>query len=349
MTKILYIHIGTEKTGSTSIQRYLAENRQIIAQEGLLYLKSPGVENSRKLATYCMDRNLVDDHIINLGLRTDEDRSNWKDKFHKDLIIELKNIPDSASKIIVSSEHFHSRLRKLEDIDLLNDILKPFFKEIKIIVYLRRQDKVAVSLFSTACRTGVYRKNIFPEDIADYDFYYNYYELLEKWSTVFKPENIIIRIYERDKLVDNDLVADFMQILKTKKKSRKRYNFNTSLSGATQLIVSQFNKYFPTFEHNKKNALHDKIKLDIIDMLEQKYRNDIMLPKRSEAIKFYNTFKATNSKLAVKWLNQPNLFDEDFSIYSVNSQNVIVDSKTFDIIFSCISNHWFETVKKGKK
>ena len=39
--KTLYIHIGTPKTGSSAIQAFLSQNREVLTQKGFCYPKFP--------------------------------------------------------------------------------------------------------------------------------------------------------------------------------------------------------------------------------------------------------------------------------------------------------------------
>ena len=41
----LLIHIGTEKTGTSTLQEFLHFNREVFAQHGVVYLKSPGLKS----------------------------------------------------------------------------------------------------------------------------------------------------------------------------------------------------------------------------------------------------------------------------------------------------------------
>ena len=122
-------------------------------------------------------------------------RLDWMNQFKHRFSQEIESITDDKS-VIISSEHFHSRLETREEIERLFALLKKRFSEIKVLVYLRRQIQVAVSLYSTLCRTGGYRESIFPKNITEDNHYYNYYLLLEKWSNVFGQENLVPRIFE---------------------------------------------------------------------------------------------------------------------------------------------------------
>ena len=68
MRRVL-IHIGTEKTGTTTIQEFLHINREKLYSKGIVFLKSPGERNQvRDLVTYCMNPHRVDKHAHKLEL-----------------------------------------------------------------------------------------------------------------------------------------------------------------------------------------------------------------------------------------------------------------------------------------
>ena len=50
-TRICYIHVGTHKTGTTSIQRFLALNRERFADAGVL-LPRAGCDNSPEYVSH---------------------------------------------------------------------------------------------------------------------------------------------------------------------------------------------------------------------------------------------------------------------------------------------------------
>ena len=59
---------------------------------------------------------------------------------------------------IITSEHFHSRLKTVEELSKLKYFLDKHFKQIKIICYLREQS----SLFSS-----VRKQNVFFDDLVN--------------------------------------------------------------------------------------------------------------------------------------------------------------------------------------
>ena len=207
--KRIIVHIGVEKTGTTTLQEFLHANRDRLREKKVAVLKSPGLRNHRSLATYCMSAHRFDQYTKKLRITSEATHQIWAKKFKRRLERELDSIREDES-IIISSEHFHSRLHTQEEINKLQSLLVEYCSDIRIIVYLRRQDQVAVSLYSTLCRAGGYRNSVFPMGISENEHYYNYYLLLEKWSEAFGQKNIIPRIFERKHLLNQDLISDFI-------------------------------------------------------------------------------------------------------------------------------------------
>ena len=61
MLEKIIVHIGAEKTGTTTIQELLYLNREALRGLGYAYLNSPGRSDSRNIATLCTDQDIVED------------------------------------------------------------------------------------------------------------------------------------------------------------------------------------------------------------------------------------------------------------------------------------------------
>lgn len=311
------IHIGTEKTGTKTIQEFLFQNRSKLLNKNIIYPTTLGLKDNRKLAAYCMDSHNIDDYIKLLGIISVEKRGRWKKNLHATLKNELLRLEGSASKVIFSSEHLQSRLNSLHEIQTLYDLLEPYFNSIKILLYLRRQDQVAVSLYSTMCRAGGTRVEVLPKKADSNSAYYNYYNLVKKWETIFGKSNIDIRIYDKDKFIGGDLLNDF--IFTCGIEYRDNYiiplDMNKRLSKNMQKLLIIYNRFFPRFIDDKPSVFNNQLRDFIIHELADKYGNTESLPTKEEAIKFYNTFRQSNIKLADEYLSKKELFSEDFSKY----------------------------------
>jgi hypothetical protein len=203
----LILHIGTEKTGTTTLQHFLSMNRDRLMENGVLVPRSLGTRNHRLLAAIANDDDLVDDFIIRQQLQNKEERLAAKRRWLDSFAEEIKN--KSPEKVIITSEHLQSRLRKDEEIERLKSILDTFFDKIAVVVYFREPISTAISALSTSIKYGSVAGDIpFPKN--DYfDNLVNHERTVKRWGQIFGYENLRIRLFEPDALTDGDLIADF--------------------------------------------------------------------------------------------------------------------------------------------
>lgn len=308
------LHIGTEKTGTTSIQSFLTQNRQALRQFGYAYLESTGLPSNRKLATYCFNSDRHDDHHVALGIVESEKRELWRAKFEEDFDREVRSLDESVRSVFISNEQLHSRLFSIEEIQRVNDILYKYFDSVEVFVYLRRQDKMACSLYSTALKCGHSMEQVLPQ-VPDTDHYYNYEVLLDKWSEVFGQQNITVRVFDRKELAGGDLLSDFLTASNALDIDLKQLELpgmeNESLLPPAQEYLRLCNQVpgpaSPRESSNVRNFL--------ISSLEELYGGKPRLPTRAQATEFYQKFIASNNRVAHKWLDREVLFEEKFTEY----------------------------------
>ena len=203
------LHIGTEKTATTTLQVFLAANRDQLAQQGFGVLTSPDNTN-RDLVSYCMDDGVFDDYFTARGITTIEEKNRLFENFETEFARNLDSLPSGVEAAILTSEHFHSRLVSLDSIRFLKTFLEAHFDEIAIVCYFREQSAIAKSHYSTAMRVGIdisfpdFLKNVEPGN----DFY-NYFVFFSKWADVFGAESLNARIFSDDRLVDTNIMRDF--------------------------------------------------------------------------------------------------------------------------------------------
>jgi hypothetical protein len=335
--KTVLIHIGTEKTGTSTIQEFLHLNRDLISKHGVGYLKSPGLRNNRKIVSYCRNSDILDDYLVSLGIVSIKSQKSWRKTFKIEFEDELRELLGKVNYVIISSEHFHSRFYSEKEILNLQELLRPFFQEFKIIVYLRRQDQVATSLYSTACRTGHPRNRMLPLGVSEKSHYYNYFNFLEKWSAVFGHSNIIPRIFEKEKLLYGNLISDFMfhseMIIKDFNTIMPDYQ-NEALSETVQEVILSFNTNFPMKINNKYCVGSAKLRQNLLKKLEPAFPGKPKMPCQEDALRFYQVFVKSNNRLANKWFNIPGLFSEDFSMYPEENVPFKKEYEIFDHVFS---------------
>ncbi|SLN69128.1 hypothetical protein [Roseisalinus antarcticus] len=184
------LHIGTEKTGTTSLQVFMHENRASLLQAGILYPEKLGGVNHRWIASYGLDPEAGDETFVALGLK-DQDAL---DAFRADVEARLAEQVAAASDAricFLSSEHLHSRLRTADQVARVRDLLAGMFDEVEVHIHLRPQVDVAVSLASTSSRVGGRVGHDFFERIRARQIYYNYDLLVSTWEEVFGADNVL--------------------------------------------------------------------------------------------------------------------------------------------------------------
>ena len=139
--KTLYIHIGTPKTGSTAIQFFCTENREILKKKGYCYPDFPYRYKGKSKR-----RN----GVFLVGKYRDENgewRVEEEEKIFSEGMSKIKELFKSFDNVILSDEGIWlaTKSRKKELWKKLQKEAKSNDFEIKIIVYLRRQDEYAES------------------------------------------------------------------------------------------------------------------------------------------------------------------------------------------------------------
>ena len=92
-------------------------------------------------------------------------------------------------------------------------MLRRWFDPIRVVVYLRRQDKHAASAYTQNLRVGSLAPPAAlpaggPEKLIQYD----YGGLLDRWARAFGDAAMVTRIFERADLTGGDAVRDFLNI-----------------------------------------------------------------------------------------------------------------------------------------
>lgn len=207
----LYLHIGTEKTGTTTIQHFLESNRPALLKRGYFVPKSLGPGNHRWLPVLAYRDDFADEFIRGNNLTDPGRRRQAMERKREELARELAAVP--VNQVVMTSEHLHSRLRSVEEVRAVRSLLAPWFDEIEVIVYLRDPFSMAVSLYSTALRAGAMDADVFPADNPYMVHAADYRRLIEMWAEVFGRDKLRIRIFEREQLKGGDVLADFAAVI----------------------------------------------------------------------------------------------------------------------------------------
>ena len=309
MKRRAILQIGTEKTGTTTLQHFLARNRTRFAERGFVYPRFCGEINHTGLAAYALDPAKTDPIRDFFGATTEDSVQAMRARLRAAAADELFGSKDA----IFCNEHCHSRLKKADEVRTLRDFLAEFFDEIQVSVYVRRQDQVALSLYSTRLKSGGVDTHILPPTDAD-DPYFNYDRSLSLWEEAFGRENVHVRLFDRRNLQDGSVVSDFLATwrLGAREDFLAVPDTNESIQPAAQEFLRRVNPHLRSVAGLPLEEVRGPLAARLAVLLPGQGAR----PGRAEAEAFYAKFRSSNEAVRLRHFpDRESLFDEDFSAY----------------------------------
>lgn len=196
----LALHIGTAKTGTTTLQRWFADNRDGLGKQGVWYPVAPGAENHRRLMVYARDTSKPDASFAKNGVKTAADHKAFRTRLQHKLERELQGSAKRGHRIwVMSSEHLHSKINSPAMITRLRDLLVPMFEEVTVYLHLRPQVDLLISNSSQRARMGrpVTRAELTRDAVSTSSSYFNYNRIVSHWEAAFGAEKLRLTPFKR--------------------------------------------------------------------------------------------------------------------------------------------------------
>jgi hypothetical protein len=319
--KIL-LHVGLNKTGSTSIQRFYFENREDLLERGFLYPDTGlvGVGHHSLAWSIGIGRSLRNNKTI--------DR---KTIYHT-LKEEFKK--STANNLIISSEYFC-----IANDEQIAEIAQEFSSlgNVTIFFVLRRQDKWIESLYSEVVQALISKIDIalyyegLPSQFLDF------YSMTIKWKRHF-PGRITIIPYQEKRLdihhvVSTELGIDFSGF-------KEVATENVSLSPQALAIM----RMLPQFDEFNQEE-HDSIISFFRAVPFIKRTRDLLSPELRNSIK--EKYSPSNAKLEQRYLSGKVFFsDYPIDINGWERPDIFTDNDWITLISHCRKNERFQALIK---
>ena len=301
------LHIGTEKTGTTFLQKWLYDNQKALLEDRIFLSNFLKRYNNRDLCVYCQNSN--DDFTRINNIETVNKKARFFRGFVADFKKEISDAESECDYAIITSEHFHSRLRTIDEIKKLKRILNKIFTEVIVVCYFREQSDMAISYYSTNLKSGS-TQNIkkYLNSINPDNYYFNFKQIADNWAEVFGKDACKYRIYSRENFISGDLRKDFLSLV-SEGVSYDRYDWtenreNASLSYIEAMLFREINELEKYWLGNKRNQKNIKIK-KLVQTVKGIQRKPL---KHKDSALVFQRFKESNKKFFDKYFNGENHF-----------------------------------------
>ena len=314
MSRDLILHIGTTKTGSTSIQNVLARSRPELAAQGVMYPRSPG-DAQHDLLAYALMENLAQRERLDTALWRGLTPDVRIAQFREELADEIRSAPPGIKRFIISTEFIYILLRKPTEVQAVHDLLRPLFDHIKVVVYLRRQDSHFTSLYTQLLRSG---EVVAPDQLkmrARPLHELDYAKMLDRWVTVFGHDAIEPRLFDPPPGGRFDAVQDFLDLCGVVLPNAADVpESNSSMAIAGQHLLIDLGRMIQA--RDKVRIVAGPVWKSLTDAVTAAVPGRGWRPVRAAAEKFYAQFKESNETVRAGWFpERATLFTEDFSDY----------------------------------
>ena len=241
----IYLHVGQHKTGTTWIQNVLDHNRARLAERGICYPDLGACHGWPLVFLFARG-----DDIDRLGPMIGQRRrhSNPKRKARNLEILNAALDDPKWRKIVISGEQLCDMLR-WNEVRAMGEALQREGTEIRVIFYAREPLGYAASMTQQRLKAGLTLKELRAEPPTP-----DYRRRLQKYFRFFGRENVEIRVYDRKRLKDGDVLADFMDAIGEPEialDAPASLAANSSMSGRAARVLDWRNRLFkrisPTF------------------------------------------------------------------------------------------------------
>lgn len=339
----IYLHIGTPKTGTTSLQNFFWDNREALEKNNICYpdfgFRYPGIGFRRN------------GHFLVTTKYRDENNKRILEKEREDYIKGLDFLTECAesySRIILSDEGiWRASLYNRENFwENLKKDLDARKLDLKIVVYLRRQDLFVQSQWIQKVKEGaIYDFKTYLDDISRTGYPLNYYEYLHKLECIFGKEALIVRAFEKGQFLgeENTIQSDFLNIFGLKIADGftiKQEFYNESLEGnylEMKRILNSLDEF-----HNGRHALIKDIKqIQKRKLFKDNYEKKTYFEEGAQEA-YLDQFEESNASVAREYLGR-----EDGKLFYDGIRNlprftvkedqllrdtIVVYAKMFDIL-----------------
>jgi hypothetical protein len=200
----LVLHIGSGKTGTSSIQHFLKRNRGRLAELGMLVPREPGAARHVKVGLYIKPDEVLAGRISwqRLGYSSP---AAFRDEFLRRFQAEIQE--SGLSRVLLSDEGVYASSE--EAMQRLRGLVDDLARSLRLVVYLRRQDEHLCSSYQQNVKIGSVQR-LSNWAAREWTWLYDYAARLDRFDRTLAPADLVVRRFERESFVQGSLLQDFL-------------------------------------------------------------------------------------------------------------------------------------------
>lgn len=295
--KSILIHVGTEKTGTTSLQMFFSLNKKRLSAGGVWYPDSERLDYCHRRAHFPLAAALFRTRCPDFVTPKKHFDANT---LYKRLLSDFEARPEPL--MLLSAEHFSSRCSTPERVARMRRLLKGY--PVSILLYVRPQHELLLSAYSTFLKSGGKKtlEEVSRERWLKLDaIYFNYLRMAERWCKSFGDHHVRVRVFQEQAMPHGDLYRDLLSSFdapwSNKLRIPERQNPPISKELADFLYLA--NQHFPSFEEKDRAGweLGQRFRTEVVDLFPRGKPLKLLLNDslKEETRAF---FAADNAKLA---------------------------------------------------
>lgn len=296
----LFLHIGTPKTGTSAIQTFLGNNREIFKKKGYCYpdffVHFDGVGENRN-AHFLVQR------FYQSGKKRDyEKEKSVQDKCFDILLKKL----DAFPYVVMSDEGIWNLSEFFEGFwENLYKRISQAGHELQVIVYVRRQDAYIQSYWAQKVKeTSTDSFQDFMEAKKYEKCHLDYEHNLDSISAVIGLQNVTVKVYEKEHYYGGSLLSDFLHIIGlelTDEWKISERTVNQSIAGKS-LEIKRILNQVPEFKEKRSFLVEYLREITSKDENASDFSKAVYF-KEGQRQQFLELYAKGNEYIAKKYLN----------------------------------------------
>ncbi len=239
--KTIYLHIGIGKTGTTTIQKCLSLNHELMLSHNMHYVQSCG--GSAGVG----HQNFAKSFITEMP----------------SYMQPIKNSEDLLTAVVeeIKQSNAHNFLFSSENFPVADPVkIKSFFDGLrenfayKVILFVRSQDELAESEYNQMIKVRTEPRSFF--EYVDSEFEANFMQLATQWERVFGQESMLCRVYDakcQSVMFDflRCLPLDYVEVSESLSSLDRKDNKSI---GHAQLVIKRMMNILQPSKHNNDHV-----------------------------------------------------------------------------------------------